>query len=1227
MILRALVAALLLGAAAVPLHAQSLRPAPADLDAAFSALAAEARAEGSVRVIVGLAGDYVAEGKLAAAQSKQAQRATIADRQSEILTALAAPLGVTRFRTVPFVAMTVSPQDLEVLRRSALVVSIEEDVAVPAHEIAPLPLGMMDESTVLIGADDAWAAGYDGTGYEVAILDTGIMSDHPFLDGEVVAEACFSNANGAGGATTLCPGGGTIETGSGSGANCSNATWGSGCDHGTHVAGTAAGKRNVSGAPVGGVAPGADLIALQVFSGFSDAASCSPSSAPCVLSYTSDQSRALEHIYDLVTEEGRNIVAANMSLGGGNRTSTCDSDSRKSIIDNLLSVGVATVISSGNNGYSAATGAPGCISSAVTVGSTTKSDAVSSFSNVAPWMDVFAPGSSIRSSVASGYANYNGTSMAAPHVAGAFAVLQQAFPAESPTDLLSRLTSTGVPISAGSPAADYPRILIDGALSLAPPELAYTPSSLSFALAEGATDTGTITLTNDIAGAAQALSISLAISNYIEPSARGAEAGGVAGKRADCTEGETLGQSGSGSLYTVTAGGFEFGQSFTAPCSGELRSIEPETYVVSANAGTSWSGTLRLYEGDGTSGTELAAVAVSGTNGTTNSRESFTATFATPIEVTSGQSYTWFLDLASGSTSHLLTSSNSYADGTAYYTSSGNPGSTASIGWDLDYNATFGPSTAWISLSSTSASLAPGGSTTITVEVDATDLAQGTHSADLVLTTNDPDAETVTIPVALIVGSSAGSYALSGGPGWRFLSAPSATTVDDLAEMNLVAGVPGYYPTFGVADYGYAAPTLYTGYDGSNWSASAGTGEVLTPGMGFLWYFFDDAFTPSEATTNTSSAVAFPMTLAAPASLHASDVTVPLHADGNRFNMLGNPFADPLDVTDLRTWSGGNRIASRGRVYAWNPEDGSWTFPATTIEPWHGFAVKGKRSAGGRTLTIPMSAASAAGEGEPETPEAGARSLLAFELEGAEAETGRVLRDRALAVAFEDGAEAGTDELDADKLAPMAGAFVSLGVHAGEVLRAYEARPMDAASFEVPLVLQTAGAASEMTLRWREDLDLPANWRVLLRDLRTGDVVDLREQTEYTFTAPPSPSVSVGDGGAPLQAQMSTSSARFALSVDTGRAPTAEEAVTLAAIAPNPARDEATLAWTLAQPETVTLEVVDLLGRVVQTVREGHSEAGAHVARVDANRLAAGVYVVRLQAGEEMRIRRLTVVR
>src|SRR5262249_39681160 len=142
-----------------------------------------------------------------------------------------------------------------------------------------------------------------------------------------------------------------------------------------------------------------------------------------------------------------NLASANLSLGGSLSTSSCDSDPTKSIIDNLRAAGLATVIAAGNDGATNAVSAPGCISTAVSVGATTKADVVASYSNMASFVPLLAPGSSIYSSFTGAtYGTASGTSMATPHVAGTWAVLKQAAPNATVSQILSALQSTGVPI-------------------------------------------------------------------------------------------------------------------------------------------------------------------------------------------------------------------------------------------------------------------------------------------------------------------------------------------------------------------------------------------------------------------------------------------------------------------------------------------------------------------------------------------------------------------------------------------------------------------------------------------------------------------------------------------------------------------------------------------------------------------------------------------------------------
>lgn len=356
--------------------------------------------------------------------------------------AAAATAGSTlqSFDTLPVVTLKVGRSGLDALAAQPGVVGVTEDTPVPPT---------LDRSVPRVGAVTAHVKGRTGTGSAVAILDTGVATRHPFLAGRIIAEACFSPVDPDYSASSLCPDGTQQQEGPGTADSATGPCAAlAGCDHGTHVAGIAAGKgTGIAGTPVSGVAPGADIIGLQVFSKFTSEAFCGPGAAPCVLSFTSAQLAALEKVLRL-RQSGTPVIAANLSLGTGRHTIACDSDPRKQAIDNLLTAGVATVVAAGNNGYTDAVGAPACVSSALVVGSTTDDDQLSSFTNRGPLLDLLAPGTGIVSSVpGDGYAAKNGTSMAAPHVTGALAILRQAHPDQSVIQLQSLLRTTGKPIT------------------------------------------------------------------------------------------------------------------------------------------------------------------------------------------------------------------------------------------------------------------------------------------------------------------------------------------------------------------------------------------------------------------------------------------------------------------------------------------------------------------------------------------------------------------------------------------------------------------------------------------------------------------------------------------------------------------------------------------------------------------------------------------------------------
>ncbi|MEO0557418.1 MAG: zinc-dependent metalloprotease family protein, partial [Bacteroidota bacterium] len=206
--------------------------------------------------------------------------------------------------------------------------------------------------------------------------------------------------------------------------------------------------------------------------------------------------------------------------------------------------------------------------------------------------------------------------------------------------------------------ADNARVHEERATALAafraestPAELDLTTTSISTTVQVGGTTSATIQLANVAAGGASNLEWQASINNAMTASRSARRAG-------NCTSGQTANQS---AFNTFFSGSVEVGQSFVAPCRGVLTTVSPTIYY-NTSPGTSWTATLRVYEGDGTGGTEIASGAVSHTNGASGTA-SVPVALSSPPELSEGSTYTWFLDLTSGTTTVGLSSSNPDPDG------------------------------------------------------------------------------------------------------------------------------------------------------------------------------------------------------------------------------------------------------------------------------------------------------------------------------------------------------------------------------------------------------------------------------------------------------------------------------------------------------------------------------------------------------------------------------------
>ena len=285
--------------------------------------------------------------------------------------------------------------------------------------------------------EDAHESGFTGEGVSIGILDTGVDLDHPDLHVDVSR-----------------------------GINCVNPALppDDGHGHGTHVAGTAAALLN--GIGVVGVAPGATIVPIKVLD---DTGVGTDATVIC----------GVDHLVGLMSDanESNDVVVANMSFGEEGGPGNCADGGLRQAICNAVAAGVTFIAAAGNSTIDVAGFRPANFPEVITVSAMTDldgepggaagctiificDDSLAFFSNFGSGIDVIAPGFQVNSTWKGGtYRTSDGTSMAAPHVAGIAALVKAANPDLDPAaveDLVRTQAECpdGTEVAAGQGATD-----------------------------------------------------------------------------------------------------------------------------------------------------------------------------------------------------------------------------------------------------------------------------------------------------------------------------------------------------------------------------------------------------------------------------------------------------------------------------------------------------------------------------------------------------------------------------------------------------------------------------------------------------------------------------------------------------------------------------------------------------------------------------------------------------